>query len=150
MPHFPTLPTLAVSIGFGSLLLLLGMCNTRLRVGSLRLRLPSLPRLMRQASTSRPSSPTISIICSPPSPLIPKEGFPCLKVDEAWAVCDCKVAIMDCTLPIRLSNCCCCLFNCFASASFWVDRMVAAAISNFPLVLVLPALFHPQPSCTLQ
>ena len=86
MPHFPTPPTLVVSISFDIPLLLMGMCSTRLGVGSLWLGLPPPSRLGRQAPTSRSSSPTIIINGVLPLPLIPKEGFPFLKVDVASVV----------------------------------------------------------------
>ena len=84
-------------------------------------------------------------------PLILKEGFPCLNDVEVWAVCVCKVVTKVFILPIRVSNHCCCFFNCLVISSLWVEGMVAAAVFSFPLhfdfsypvfILCLPTLLQ--------
>ena len=144
MSHLTTLPTLIIIVGFNISLLLLGMCNILLGVGPLWLRLPPPSAMWRKASTSRDSPPTIIVKGHPPPTLIPNEGFLWQNEDVAWALCDCRVVTMACTLPIRAWNCCCCFLSCLAKASLYEGGLVvAAATLIFPLALSLIYILSP-------
>ena len=139
MSHFPTLPTLIVSISFAVPWCYWGCINLVWERGLCEKGCPL--NLDLGGRPLPPGSPLLSVYVFLPVPFIPKEGLPCLNDVEAWAVCVCKVVTKVFILPIRVSNCCCCFFNCLVNSSLWVEGMVAAAAFGFPLEFYFPTLF---------